>query len=36
MINMVMNALQQGLKSRGENFHKAGIHVLSCSMLAEK
>jgi len=34
MINMVMNALQQELKSRGKNF-KARIHVLSNSMLAK-
>jgi hypothetical protein len=34
MINMVINALQQELKSRGKNF-KARIHALSNSMLAE-
>jgi len=34
MINMVMNALQQELKSRGKIF-KARIHALSNSMLAE-
>lgn len=34
MINMVMNALQQELKSRGKNF-KTRIHALSNSILAE-
>jgi hypothetical protein len=34
MIDMVMNALQQELKSRGKNF-KARIQALSNSMLAE-
>jgi hypothetical protein len=34
MINMVMNALQQELKSRGKNF-KRRIHALSSSMLTE-
>jgi hypothetical protein len=34
MINMVMNALQQQLKSRGKNF-KARIQAPSNSMLAE-
>jgi hypothetical protein len=33
MINMVMNALQQEVKSRGNNF-KARIQALSNSMLA--
>jgi len=34
MINMVMNALEQELKSREKNF-KERIHALSNSMLAE-
>jgi len=34
MTDMVMNALQQELKSRGKNF-KARIQALSNSMLAE-